>query len=105
MCNCSFVVDFFLFQLGVELCITYSIDSNDLVETYVTFSINANAGTEVTETSLDDFERKELTNYKSKSNVKIQRNINNFDDIGSDGDDNDVMGAYVCTTPKVSLNR
>ncbi|XP_031640662.1 DNA polymerase alpha subunit B [Contarinia nasturtii] len=92
----------------VELCISYSIVPNDFVETYVTFSVNTEAGTEVTESLLDDFERKELTNYKSKSNAKTQQNINTFeyDEIGSDGDDNDVMGSYVCTTPKANkLNR
>lgn len=69
----------------------------------VAFSINQ--GVELTESILDDFERKELANNKSnkiKTESKIQRNIDlEFDENDSDGDGDDVMGAYICTTPKV----
>lgn len=65
------------------------------------FSINHLNGADPTDSTLDDFERKELANYKKtnkpNTSVRLQQNI---DDIGSDEDD-DVMGAYICTTPKV----
>lgn len=69
------------------------------------FAINHMNGTELPESILDDFERKELANNKSnkiKNDSKIQRNIDlDFDENDSDCDGDDVMGAYICTTPKV----
>lgn len=72
---------------------------------YMAFVLNHLNGAEATESTLDDFERKELASNKLKaaSNVsKAQISINNYDEIGSDEDDN-VMDAYIpnCTTPKV----
>lgn len=65
--------------------------------------LNHMNGADPTDSILDEFERKELANYKksSKNNAQLQRSINNYDDCVSDDDDNDVMGAYIPTTPKV----
>lgn len=69
------------------------------------FSATHMNGAEPTDSTLDDFERKDLASYKSKANAnstaRLQRSINEFNEIGSDEEDNDVMGAYICTTPKV----
>lgn len=90
--------------LGVDLCTDYLIEPQEFVEELFAFTVNTSTGTECTESTLDDFERKELTNYKSgrKNNAsKMQQNVNfHYDDIESDGE-NDVMDAYICTTPKV----
>lgn len=91
--------------IGFDLCISYSIDPREFVEIFMAFSINHLNGAEPTESTLDDFERKELANYKvkkSNTNVKLQQSFNECDEIGSDEEDNDVLGAYICTTPKVS---
>lgn len=94
--------------LGVDLCITYSIELQEFVEELFAFTVNTSTGMECTETTLDDFERKELTNHKSnihgmKNNVsKTQQNVNyHYDEIESDGENDEVMDAYICTTPKV----
>lgn len=71
------------------------------MEIFVAFSINHLNGAEATDSTLDDFERKELANYKAKTNVRTQKKSMEFDGIGSDEEDDDVMGNYICTTPKV----
>lgn len=92
----------------MDLCISYNItDPREFVEVYVAFTINHLNGAEPTLSALDDFERKELVNYKKKSaelakSANTQRNLNDFEDFDDDGIDDDVMGAYICTTPKVS---
>lgn len=85
------------------MCITYSIDPREFVEIFVAFSINHLNGAEATDSTLDDFERKELANQKAKTNtnVRTQHKTMEFDEIDSDEEDDDVMGAYICTTPKV----
>lgn len=95
-------------MLGVNLCATYAVDPREFVEIFVAFSINNLNGTDPTESTLDDFERKELTNYKSSGYGKdnaaspMQSNVTAFyDEIGSGGENDDVMDAYICTTPKV----
>lgn len=85
------------------MCITYSVDPNEFAELFMAFSATHMNGAEPTDSTLDDFERKDLASYKSKANssARLQRSINEFNEIGSDEEDNDVMGAYICTTPKV----
>lgn len=60
--------------------------------------------------TLDDFERKELTSYKKKTKDttkinNLSRNMDEFEDYNSsdndDDHDDDVLSAYICTTPKV----
>lgn len=104
------IIDSFLAVLipGVDLCRTYAIDPEDLVETYFSFIANSSNDMEVTDDILDEFERKELTKWKSKGNgrknvtSKTQSNVDfNYEEMGSDGENDDVMSAYICTTPKV----
>lgn len=91
--------------LGVDLCITYSIEPQEFVEELFAFTVNTSTGMECTESALDDFERKELMNYKSgRKNIasKTHQNVNfHYDNIESDGENDEVMDAYICTTPKV----
>lgn len=92
------------------MCISYGIDQSEFGENFFAYCANNLNGADPTESTIDDFERKELLNYKSKAKTnasgKAQQNINgfNYDEIGSDGEDNDLMGAYICTTPKVVIN-
>lgn len=93
----------FFSSIGVDLCITYSVDPREFVEIFVAFCINHLNGADPTDSTLDDFERKELANHKAKNNktttsARIQQT--NYE-IDSDEEDDDVMGAYICTTPKV----
>lgn len=101
----KYSIHFNLFCAGLDLSITHNIDPREFVEIFVAFSVNHLNGAEPTLSSLDDFERKELANYKNKPNEtsKLQ-NFNDFDEIGDDDDDtDDVMEAYICTTPNVRI--
>lgn len=77
------------------------------MDIFVAFAANHSIGTDITESTLDDFERKELQNQKSnaqkaKTEAKTQRHVDfEFNEMGSDEEGDDVMGAYICTTPKV----
>lgn len=96
-----FFVDFLL---GVDLCITYLLDPNEFADLFMAFSATHMNGAEPTDSTLDDFERKDLASYKSRtsnSTARLQRSINEFSEIGSDEEVDDVMGSYICTTPKV----
>lgn len=91
----------------MDLCISYNVSSaREFVEIYVAFSINHLDGAEPTLSALDDLERKELANYKKKAHeaksINTHQNLDGFGDYDDDGDDDEVMGAYICTTPKVS---
>lgn len=95
--------------LGVDLCIAHSKDPQEFAEDLFTFTVNGPTGIEVTESTVDDFERKGLTNCKSSrhgmenSANKTQQNVNfQYDEIESDGENDEVMDAYICTTPKVN---
>lgn len=90
------------------MCIAHSRDPQEFAEDLFTFTVNGPTGIEVLETTLDDFERKVLTNCKpSRRGVKnsMQQSSNNFqyDEIDSDGENDEVMDAYICTTPKVNF--
>lgn len=87
------------------MCITHSRDPHEFAEDLFTFTVNGPTGIEVLESTLDDFERKVLTNCKPNRKATkntTQQNANfQFDEIDSDGENDEVMDAYICTTPKV----
>lgn len=92
---------------GVDLSLTYSVDPREFVEIFVAFAVNNAKNSDVTDSTLDDFERKELANQKSaaqkaKNATRAARNMDfEYNEIGSDDEGDEVMGAYICTTPKV----
>lgn len=100
--------------IGLTLCLNYDIaEAKDFVEMYVAYSVSKLNGAEPSIETLEEFERKELTNYKSKRSA---RNANreahqskNFEDFEhfngvADDDVDEIMDSYVCKTPKVSNN-
>lgn len=91
--------------LGVDLCIAHSRDPKEFAGDLFTFSVNGPTGIEVLESTLDDFERKELTNCKpNRHGMKNSINTTQqYDEIDSDGETDEVMDAYICTTPKVNF--
>lgn len=89
------------------MCINYSVlDPKDFVENYVAFSVNHLNGVEPTDESLEEFERKELSNHQIKAKVPSNRNQINeyehYDDADMDHEGDELMDAYICKTPKVS---
>lgn len=95
---------FIFFFLGLDLCNTYDIvDPKEFVEIYVAFSVNHLNGGEPSLSTLSDFERKELSSNKSKAKEPVAKKHVNLDDFdnGNDIEDDDVMDAYICKTPKV----
>lgn len=85
------------------MCISYAVEPREFVELYMPFMVsNLKQDEDATDSTLDNFERKILANYKSNASntSEVQRNHNDYE-IGSDDDDDAVMGAYICTTPKV----
>lgn len=96
-------------MLGVDLCIAHFKDPQEFADDLLTFTVNGPTGIEVTESVLDDFERKGLTNSKSSRHGtktaanKSQQNVHfQYDELESDGENDEVMDAYICTTPKVN---
>lgn len=95
----------------MEYSVHYNIDPSDLVETFVSYCVSHLNGAEPTLSILDDFERKIL--QKENGTAKKASTVNQqhrqpveFDDYGNLGDsdddeENDVMSAYICKTPKV----
>lgn len=72
--------------------------------------VNNLNGADPTLSTLDDFERKELTSHKKENKDTTQINSSSrdldefeaYNDSDNDDDhDDDVMSAYICTTPKV----
>lgn len=84
------------------------MDPREFVELYVAYSATYCDGAEPTISSLEDFERKELANYKKKAfestNSENHRDYDDYNDIAADDDDDDLMEAYVCNTPTVRIN-
>lgn len=82
------------------------MEPREFVELYVAYSATYCDGAEPAISSLEDFERKELANYKNtgleSTNTKSQRDYDDYNDIADD-DDEDLMEAYVCNTPTVSI--
>lgn len=108
--NCSYLSFFLLSNIiiaGLDLCASHAIDPEEFVEMLFAYTVNNSNDMKISESALDDFERKELTNYrangtKNGSSKAQQKMIFNYDHIGSDSEnDNEVMDAYICTTPKV----
>lgn len=102
-----------VFWPGVDLCTAHAIDPEQFVEMLFAFTVNNSHEMNITESAMDDFERKELTNHKGSARhrtkngaSKPQPHVNAFyDEIGSDDENDDVMDAYICTTPKVCVAR
>lgn len=94
---------------GLEFSITYDIEPRELVEIFIAYCANHINNGEPTLSTLDDFERKELqkrTNSSKSTAFQPQRNPIDIDEYGGDSDgedDNDVMSAYIDTTPKVFI--
>lgn len=102
-----FIVYFYSFS-GLELGSIYHLDDPvEFVEKWMAFSISHLDGAEPTVQFLIDFENKELKN-QNKSNAKQKRaatsEISQLKVYNQESDDeeNDILGAYVCMTPKVS---
>lgn len=93
----------------MEFSVTYNIDARELVEIFVAYCVNNLNNAEPTLSTLDDFERKELQKRTSSSKTKAfqpKRSPIDIDEYGGDSDgddDNDVMSAYIVTTPKVFI--
>lgn len=91
--------------LGFDLSVSYNVEPQAFAELYVAYSATYCDGAEPTISSLEDFERKELANYKNKvfESTNTQREYDDYNEIADD-DDDDLMEAYVCNTPTVSIN-
>lgn len=94
---------------GIEICGLYSLDDPvEFVEKFMAFSISKLDGAEPTVSNLNDFEIKEFKNQNratakvqpAGSSVRSQLTVYNQD--SDDDEENDILGAYVCITPKVS---
>lgn len=82
-------------------------DPVEFVEKWMAFSISHLSGAEPTVQFLNDFENKELKNQskvqaKSKRVENSERSQLKVYNQESDDEENDILGAYVCITPKVS---
>lgn len=98
---------------GLDMFADYNLDDPvEFVEKWMAFSISNLNGAEPTVDLLNDFEIKEFKN-KKPSNAKSMRNgskpteskrlkVYNQD---SDDEENDLLGNYVCITPKVSHDK
>lgn len=85
----------------------YNIDDPEqFVDKWMAFSINKFAGAEPTIQYLTDFENNELKNKipatKSKRSGLPERSQIKVYHQDSDDEENDLLGNYVCITPKVS---
>lgn len=84
-------------------CLT---DAEDFVDRWMAFSISNLGGAEPTLQYVNDFENKELknqiTNTKSKKAESSDRSKLKVYHQESDDEENDLLGNYVCITPKVS---
>lgn len=83
-------------------------DPVEFVEKWMAFSISHLNGAEPTVQFLVDFENKELKN-QNKANSKAKRVDGDRPQLKvynqeSEDEENDILGAYVCITPKVSNN-
>lgn len=88
------------------MCSFYHLyDPVEFVEKWMAFSISNLSGADPNLPFLNDFENKEFRNQNpatakqkkptGKSNLKVYNQE-------SDEEENDLLGAYVCITPKVS---
>lgn len=98
------MMKFVYFHLGIEVCSVYRLDDPvEFVEKWMAFSISNLGGAEPTLQFISDFENKEFRNRKQasvkSSTERTQLRVYNQE---SDDEENDLLGAYVCITPKVS---
>lgn len=90
---------------GFEICSVYNVDdAEEFVERWMSFSISSLGGDAPSIATLADFENKEFKNALKKSRKldnkdRVQLKVYNQD---SDDEENELLGAYVCITPKVS---
>lgn len=103
------VIKYFLFTkfAGLDLCSEYNIDDPEqFVDKWMAFSINKFAGAEPTVQYLTDFENNELKNKnpvaKSKRSAVPEKSQIKVYHQDSEDEENDLLGNYVCITPKVS---
>jgi hypothetical protein len=93
---------------GIELTSIYNLDDPvEFVEKWMAFSISNLSGAEPTVAFLNDFENKELKNQnkatsKQKRVDESKRSQLKVYNQESEDEENDILGAYVCITPKVS---
>lgn len=97
--------------LGLEICISYNIeDASEFVEQWIAYSVSHFHGGEPTIEYLTEFERKDLAGKRDKQLfVKKQSNATSALSISTTAvasssfqdDDDDMLGAYICNTPKV----
>lgn len=89
---------------GLELCSEYCIDDPEqFVDKWMAFSINKFAGAEPTLQYLTDFENNELKNKNPAKTKRVpERSQIKVYHQESDDEENDLLGNYVCITPKVS---
>lgn len=92
---------------GLEICTLYNIDDpEELVDAWMAFSVTKYNGANPTVQSLIDFENQEFKNQKksnkSKNSGASERSQLKVYNQESDDDENEILGSYVCITPKVS---
>lgn len=97
----------FIKLTGLELCSEYLIDDPEqFVDKWMAFSINKFAGAEPTLQYLTDFENNELKNKNPAAKIKRstvpERSQIKVYHQDSEDEENDLLGNYVCITPKVS---
>lgn len=96
------------YSAGLELCSIYSLDDPvEFVEKWMSFSISKLDGADPTIQSMIDFENKELRNQnnvsmKTKKVKSLERSVLKVYNQESDDEENEILSAYVCITPKVS---
>lgn len=102
---------FFVYKIsfaGLELSSIYDLtDPVEFVEKWMAFSISHLNGAEPTVQFLTDFENKELKNQGKVTKPKKRAAASETSQLKvynqeSDDEENDILGAYVCITPKVS---
>lgn len=94
-------------MVGLELCAEYNLDDPEqFVDKWMAFSINKFAGSEPTLQYLTDFENNELKNKNPSAKTKRlavpERSQIKVYHQESEDEENDLLGNYVCITPKVS---
>lgn len=93
---------------GLEICSIYGLDDPvEFVEKWMAFSISKLGGADPTVQLMSDFENKELRNQnnaskKPKKTENLERSLLKIYNQESDDEENDILGAYICITPKVS---
>lgn len=91
---------------GLEICTFYNLnDPVEFVEKWMAYSISNLSGADPTLQYINDFENKEFKNQNhasSKARRPAERSKLKVYNQESDDEENDILGAYVCITPKVS---